>query len=325
MIIAVEKGEENKSVVAWLSHGGTLIRAAPEHLRMVTSLETRTFDLLADMGSTSSTLNGQKYIDLGEIPTTAEERGSLHMQFDEPPPDDLGMSSGSGPPPSPPAERTLTRDELDAEGTPQAAACRTSASPSSSSAASSAASSESESSPNWCASLFPPVAGRSLDPGMSSGSQDQPRPEGQETTRSRSRTPPREARSESETCPSEVRPESETRPSEVRPTSETRRREVRPGSETHPREVRPESETRPREVRPESETRLGEVRPASDLRPLRSNQGQNANDVYFAQLADTPREAEYYLPNFTFTQDSKRASQIRGNQWETSCLKPRLM
>ena len=35
-------------MVAWLSHGGTLIRAAPEHLRMATSLETRTYDILQE-------------------------------------------------------------------------------------------------------------------------------------------------------------------------------------------------------------------------------------------------------------------------------------
>ena len=44
-IIAVEKGEGDAPIVAWLSHAGTLIRAAPEHLRMATSLETRTYDI----------------------------------------------------------------------------------------------------------------------------------------------------------------------------------------------------------------------------------------------------------------------------------------
>ena len=37
-------------MVAWLSHAGTLIRVALEHLRMATPLETRTFDVLADAG-----------------------------------------------------------------------------------------------------------------------------------------------------------------------------------------------------------------------------------------------------------------------------------
>ncbi len=47
-----------------------------------------------------------------------------------------------------------------------------------------------------------------------------------------------------------------------------------------------------------------------------SNQGQNANDVYFAQLTEYSRSTECYLPSFTFAEDSKRASQIRGKQWD---------
>ena len=76
-------------MVAWLSHAGTLIRAAPEHLRMATSLETRTYDILQE----ASLLNhknmvGSRYVDLGAIPTAAEERTATHMQVDEPPPMD---------------------------------------------------------------------------------------------------------------------------------------------------------------------------------------------------------------------------------------------
>ena len=59
-IIAVEKGEGAAPIIAWLSHGGTLIRAAPEHLRMATSLETRTYDILADMGSITADMVGSK-------------------------------------------------------------------------------------------------------------------------------------------------------------------------------------------------------------------------------------------------------------------------
>ena len=47
-VIAVEHGQSGAPMVAWLSHGGTLIRAAPEHLRMATSLETRTYDILQE-------------------------------------------------------------------------------------------------------------------------------------------------------------------------------------------------------------------------------------------------------------------------------------
>ena len=44
-VIAVEKGSSGAPMVAWLSHAGTLIRAAPAHLLMATSLETRTYDI----------------------------------------------------------------------------------------------------------------------------------------------------------------------------------------------------------------------------------------------------------------------------------------
>ena len=46
-VIAVEKGSSGAPMVAWLSHAGTLIRAAPEHLRMATSLETRNYDMFS--------------------------------------------------------------------------------------------------------------------------------------------------------------------------------------------------------------------------------------------------------------------------------------
>ena len=74
-------------MVAWLSHAGTLIRAAPEHLRMATSLETRTYDMLSETGLLSSqNMAGSRYVDLGAIPTPVEERTATHMQFDDPPP-----------------------------------------------------------------------------------------------------------------------------------------------------------------------------------------------------------------------------------------------
>ena len=86
-VIAVEKGEDGRQVtVAWLSHGGTLIRASPEHLRMATPLETRTHDVLAGIGFIHpDQMAGSRYVDLGAIPTVAEERSAQHFQFDEPP------------------------------------------------------------------------------------------------------------------------------------------------------------------------------------------------------------------------------------------------
>ena len=49
-VIAVENGQSGAPMVAWLSHAGILIRAAPEHLRMATPLKSRTYDVLSDAG-----------------------------------------------------------------------------------------------------------------------------------------------------------------------------------------------------------------------------------------------------------------------------------
>ena len=49
---------------------------------------------------------------------------------------------------------------------------------------------------------------------------------------------------------------------------------------------------------------------------LKSSQGQNANDVYFAQLADYSRQLDHYIPSFTYTEESKNPNQIRGQQWD---------
>ena len=51
------------------------------------------------------------------------------------------------------------------------------------------------------------------------------------------------------------------------------------------------------------------------MEQLRSSQGQNANDVYFAQLADYSRRIEQYLPALTYAEGSKQPTQIRGEQW----------
>ena len=48
-MIAVEPpltSDTQCSSVVWLSHGGTLIRAAPEHLRNATPLETTVYDVI---------------------------------------------------------------------------------------------------------------------------------------------------------------------------------------------------------------------------------------------------------------------------------------
>ena len=91
-VIAVEKGRSGAPMIAWLSHAGTLVRAAPEHLRMATSLETRTYDILSEANVLNhKDMTGSRYVDLGALPTVAEERTATHMQVDEPPPmDDVG-------------------------------------------------------------------------------------------------------------------------------------------------------------------------------------------------------------------------------------------
>ena len=140
-VIAVGKGQGQAPMVAWLSHAGTLIRAAPEHLRMATSLETRTYDILADSGVVShNNMAGSRDVTLGEVPTPAEDRAAQHMQIDEPPPPDgpgeSRSSSSTGPyratatrpPPTPPMARMVSREEPDAGRAPAPRSCRPSSS-----------------------------------------------------------------------------------------------------------------------------------------------------------------------------------------------------
>ena len=122
-VIAVEKGQSGAPMVAWLSHAGTLIMAAPEHLRMATSLETRTYDILQEASLLNQKdLTGSRYVDLGAIPTAAEERTATHMQVDEPPPMDVSESSPQQPGASSssqrPDPRTRAREEPDGERPP---------------------------------------------------------------------------------------------------------------------------------------------------------------------------------------------------------------
>ena len=110
-------------MVAWLSHAGTLVRAAPEHLRMATSLESRTYDILQEANLLNhKDLSGSKYVDLGAIPTAAEERTATHMQVDEPPPMDVSGSTPRQPRtssgPQRPDPKTRAREEPDGERPP---------------------------------------------------------------------------------------------------------------------------------------------------------------------------------------------------------------
>merc|ERR1712155_128115 len=98
--------------------------AAPEHLRMATSLETRTYDILQEASLLNQKdLTGSKYVDLGAVPTAAEERTATHMQVDEPPPMDVSESSTSRQPGTSlsaqrPDTRTRLREEPDGERPP---------------------------------------------------------------------------------------------------------------------------------------------------------------------------------------------------------------
>ena len=151
-------------MVAWLSHAGTLIRAAPEHLRMATSLETRTYGILADSGVINhNSMAGSRYIDLGEVPTAAEERSAQHMQIDEPPPPD-GLSQARSsrpytatarrPPPTPHMARMVSREEPDAERASVPRSRRPSSSSSSSASSSSSDDSSSSSDGSGVASIL---------------------------------------------------------------------------------------------------------------------------------------------------------------------------
>ena len=49
---------------------------------------------------------------------------------------------------------------------------------------------------------------------------------------------------------------------------------------------------------------------------LKASQGENANDVYFAQLTKKGKKKDKeYDPAFTFVDGSKKANRIKGDQW----------
>ena len=49
---------------------------------------------------------------------------------------------------------------------------------------------------------------------------------------------------------------------------------------------------------------------------LKASQGENANDVYFAQLTKRGKKRDKeYDPAFTFVDGSKKANRIKGDQW----------
>jgi len=85
-VLAVEppEGEGSKATsIVWISHGTSLIRAAPEHLRQATPLEIRLEEFVhgpSPGNSIHRTLQGKrkgKYLDLGPPPSEAERNRSL--------------------------------------------------------------------------------------------------------------------------------------------------------------------------------------------------------------------------------------------------------
>ena len=46
------------------------------------------------------------------------------------------------------------------------------------------------------------------------------------------------------------------------------------------------------------------------------SQGQNANDVYFAQLVDLATKKQPFDPLFTYADGSKKTNRIKGNHWD---------
>ena len=49
---------------------------------------------------------------------------------------------------------------------------------------------------------------------------------------------------------------------------------------------------------------------------LKASQGQNANDVYFAQLTGNSQKRKDYTPVFSYVYGSKKANRIKGKKWD---------
>ena len=64
---------KNTFSVIWVSHGGILLREAPEHLRIATPLEMNTFDVIHNQGRNINSNGPTKYVNLCEPPTMAEQ------------------------------------------------------------------------------------------------------------------------------------------------------------------------------------------------------------------------------------------------------------
>ena len=95
-VVAVEppQGDTHTFSVVWLSHAATLIRAAPEHLRTATPLETQIHDIVVQGAPQAPSVVpqqararlGRHYVELGQPPTD-RERMDADEQIDDDPPE----------------------------------------------------------------------------------------------------------------------------------------------------------------------------------------------------------------------------------------------
>ena len=261
-----EKWQGEAPMIAWLSHAGTLIRAAPEHLRMATSLETRTYDLLSEASLLNQRDPATTYVDLGAIPTEAEQRTAAHMQVDEPPPfpetgdypPNRRRQREPGLPSGPSTQRPRTREEPDGEQPPTG---RPPSSSSSSSSDSSSESSESEPEPQrqqppttTRPPQVPPLA-TNRDPGLQSGPSQPQQPQPQPTQPRQPQRTPQPATQQSS--------------------------------------------------RQRDRSRSPRAHPELHVQQTYTSQNDNANDVYFAQLTNMHTKRKDATPSSKWQMDLK--------------------
>ena len=90
-VIAVERNPERATAsIVWLAHGTTLVRAAPEHLRIATPLEYAVHDVIRGEASPPGVARAEggrlripnRYIDLGNPPSPQERIDAEGMDVD---------------------------------------------------------------------------------------------------------------------------------------------------------------------------------------------------------------------------------------------------
>ena len=90
-VIAVERHPERAvATIVWLAHGTTLVRAAPEHLRMATPLEYSVHDVVRGEASPPGVSRAgggrlritNRYLDLGRPPSSQERVDAEDIDVD---------------------------------------------------------------------------------------------------------------------------------------------------------------------------------------------------------------------------------------------------